>query len=505
MGGCHHNKGDRKEFLKRQVLPDRCRHFIDGQYVESRNDAAFEKVLPAYGESWFDVAHGGEAEVEQAVKAAERAAEGPWGKTTANDRAKMLRRIGDLIEANVETLALAESIDSGKPLSETLNGDIPRSAKNFHFFADLAAHQSFDTWLGEDGSQHTSFREPLGVTGLITPWNLPLYLATWKLAPALAQGNTIILKPAELTPLSATLLCELLNEAGLPKGVVNVVHGLGAKSAGEALVRHPGVKAISFTGETGTGSAIMKDAAPSLKKLSFELGGKGATIIFDDADLDLAAGTACRAAFRNQGQICLAGSRLLVHESVAGKVIDRLLKHIEAIRVGDPLDDSTTMGALISTEHRDKVASFVELTRSGHKGTGEILCGGKKPAIPGLEKGAWFEPTVISNVAQDSRLIQEEIFGPVLTVQTFKDFDEALALTNGVPYGLSCSVFTRDGARAQQFARKVRMGMVWINGWFIRDLHTAFGGMKRSGIGREGGRYSLDFFSEHKTVTVAGA
>jgi aminomuconate-semialdehyde/2-hydroxymuconate-6-semialdehyde dehydrogenase len=473
--------------------------------VESIDNKAFEKTLPAYGESWFDVALGGEKEVDLAVKAAEAAANGPWSKTSAADRAKILRRIGDLINANVETLALAESLDSGKPLSETLNGDIPRSAKNFHFFADLAAHQAFETWIGEDGSQHTSFREPLGVTGLITPWNLPLYLATWKLAPALAQGNTVILKPAELTPLSATLLCELLNEAGLPKGVVNVIHGLGAGSAGEALVRHPGVKAISFTGETSTGSAIMKDAAQSLKKLSFELGGKGATIIFDDADLDQATATACRAAFRNQGQICLAGSRLLVHESVARNVIDRLLKHIESIRIGDPLEDNTTMGALISSAHRDKVASYVDLARRGSKGEGEILRGGKIPEVPNLGLGAWFEPTVISNVSQDSRLIQEEIFGPVLTIQTFKDFEEALTLTNGVPYGLSCSVFTRDGARAQQFARKVRMGMVWINGWFIRDLHTAFGGMKRSGIGREGGRYSLDFFSEHKTVTVAGA
>ncbi|MEY4631838.1 MAG: hypothetical protein RIQ81_1958, partial [Pseudomonadota bacterium] len=348
-----------------------------------------------------------------------------------------------------------------------------------------------------------SFREPLGVTGLITPWNLPLYLATWKLAPALAQGNTIILKPAELTPLSATLLCELLNEAGLPKGVVNVVHGLGANSAGEALVRHPGVKAISFTGETGTGTAIMKDAAQTLKKLSFELGGKGATIIFDDADLEQAVPTACRAAFRNQGQICLAGSRLLVHESIAGQVIEKLLKQVGSIKIGDPLEDTTTMGSLISTEHRDKVASFVDHASTARQG--EILCGGKTAQVAGLANGAFFEPTVIAGVKQDSRLIQEEIFGPVLTVQTFKTLEEAIQMTNGVPYGLSCSVFTRDGGRAQQFARRVRMGMVWINGWFIRDLHTAFGGMKRSGIGREGGRYSLDFFSEHKTVTVAGS
>ncbi|NDE14864.1 aldehyde dehydrogenase [bacterium] len=502
--GCKHNKGDRKEFLRQQVLPDRCRHFINGRYVDSADGEAFKKVLPAYNESWFEVATGGASEVDAAVTAAEKAAAGPWSRTSPQDRARILRRVGDLIEANVETLALAESLDSGKPYSETLNGDIPRSAKNFHFFADLAAHQSFETWTGEDGSQHTSIREPLGVTGLITPWNLPLYLATWKLAPALAQGNTVILKPAELTPLTATLLCELLGEAGIPEGVVNVVHGFGAKSAGEALVRHPGVKAISFTGETTTGSAIMRDAADGLKKLSFELGGKGASVIFDDADLDLAVPTACRAAFRNQGQICLAGSRLIVHEKIATQVIDRLLENVKKIKIGDPLDDTTTMGALIANDHRDKIAGFVEYARGER--VGEILCGGKIPAgLPAhLTNGAFYEPTVIADVPQDSRLIQEEIFGPVLTVQTFKTLEEAIALTSGVPYGLSCSVYTRDGARAQKFARSVRMGMVWINGWFIRDLHTAFGGMKRSGIGREGGRWSLDFFSEYKTITVAG-
>lgn len=501
--GCQHNKGDRKQFLKSQVLPDRCRHFINGKYLDSCNGEAFKKTLPAYNESWFDVALGGTAEIDLAVQAAEKAASGPWSRTTPGDRAKMLHRIGDLIEANVETLALAESVDTGKPYSETRNGDIPRSAQNFHFFADLAAHQNFETWIGDDGSQHTTIREPLGVTGLITPWNLPLYLATWKLAPALAQGNTIILKPAELTPLSATLLCELLNEAGIPEGVVNVVHGFGANSAGEALVRHPGVKAISFTGETSTGSAIMRDGADTLKKLSFELGGKGASVIFEDADLDLAIPTACRAAFRNQGQICLAGSRLIVHEKIAQTVVDGTLNHIKKIKIGDPLDDATTMGALIANDHRDKVAGFVDHARSGR--LGEILCGGKIPdPLPtALASGAFYEPTVIAGVAQNSRLIQDEIFGPVLTVQTFKTIDEAIALTSGVPYGLSCSVYTRDGALAQQFARSVRMGMVWINGWFIRDLHTAFGGMKRSGIGREGGRYSLDFFSEHKTITTA--
>lgn len=483
-----------------QDLLTRPGHFIGGRYVAPLGPR-FPTIAPASDEILAEIPAGGEAEIAEAVEAAEAALEGPWGRSSAGERARVLRGIGDLILERKEALARLESTDTGKPLSETLTGDIPRAAANFHMFADLAAHQASPTYVSEDGAHHTSWRERLGVVGLITPWNLPLYLATWKLAPALAQGNAVILKPAELTPLSAMAMGQILNDAGLPPGVVNVVQGFGPKAAGEALVAHPRVKALSFTGETTTGEAIMRTAAASLKKLSFELGGKGATVIFADADLETAGRTAARAAFRNQGQICLAGSRLLIEARALDEVMHHLLKAVSEIRIGDPLAPETTMGSLISKTHRDKVMDYVEHART-LPGV-EIVTGGRIPQ--GFERGAYFAPTVVTGVAQTSRLVQEEIFGPVLTVQTFADETEALRLLNGTPYGLSCSVFTRDLGRAQRMARGAEMGLVWVNGWFLRDLHTAFGGMKRSGIGREGGQLSLDFFSEMKTVSFAPA
>jgi aminomuconate-semialdehyde/2-hydroxymuconate-6-semialdehyde dehydrogenase len=476
-------------------------HFINGELVESFAGETFATINPATGQTIAKVALGGASEVDAAVNAADKAwREGPWAKFTSSERASLLRRIGDEILLRKNEFAELESLDSGKPIQETLNGDIPRAAANFHFYADLCNHQMSPSFRSDDGSHHTTVREPLGVVGLITPWNLPLYLATWKLAPALAQGNAVVLKPAELTPLTAFALHEVLTKVGVPAGVVNIVQGFGAASAGEALVKHPGVKAISFTGETVTGAAIMAAGAASLKKMSFELGGKGASVIFADADIEVAARVATRAAMRNQGQVCLAGSRLLVEESVAARVIDRVKEELSKIKLGDPLDPTTTMGALCGMEHRNKVQSYVEYAKSldGVK----IEAGGRVP--PHLNpSGAWFEPTLISNVPQDSRLVQEEIFGPVLTVQTFKTFDEAIALANGTKYGLSCSVWTKDIDKANQAANKLRTGLVWINSWFVRNLHTAFGGMKQSGVGREGGQHSLDFFSEMKTISVA--
>jgi aminomuconate-semialdehyde/2-hydroxymuconate-6-semialdehyde dehydrogenase len=481
----------------RKLLPTKPGHFIDGSYTAGSSSNTMPCVAPASDELLLDLPLAGTADIDTAVQAAKAALVGPWGRTSAQERARIMRRIGDLLLERLDDFATLESLDTGKPISESKGGDVTRSARNFHFFADLAAHQSGTSYIGEDGSQHTTLREPLGVVGLITPWNLPLYLATWKLAPALAQGNSIILKPAELTPLTAMALGTVLNDAGLPPGVVNIVQGLGPHAAGEALVKHQDVKAISFTGETTTGVAIMGAAAPSLKKLSFELGGKGATVVFADADLAKAAKTAVRAAFRNQGQICLAGSRLLIARSVLPQMMDLLLREIRQIRIGDPLDPAATMGSLIAKSHRDKVAQYVEHART-LPGV-EIIAGGMIPE--GFPSGAYFAPTLITGVAQDSRLIQEEIFGPVLTVQTFDDLGEAMAMLNGTPYGLSCSIFTSDVQLAQQAARMAKMGLVWINDWFLRDLHTAFGGMKRSGVGREGGQYSLDFFSEFKTVT----
>jgi aminomuconate-semialdehyde/2-hydroxymuconate-6-semialdehyde dehydrogenase len=491
--------------VKNSLLPQNksntAYHYINGEQVPSIDGSTFDTVSPATGEFICKVSRGAAADIDAAVQAADNAwRHGPWSTMTLSERTVLLRRIGDEIIARKDQLAQLESLDSGKPISETMNGDIPRSAYNFHFYADLCGHQTSPGFRSDDGSHHTSIREPLGVVGLITPWNLPLYLATWKLAPALAQGNAIVLKPAELTPLTAYALHEIFSKVGLPPGVVNIVQGFGAQGAGEALVRHPNVKAISFTGETVTGAAIMAAGAATLKKTSFELGGKGASIIFADADIEKAARVATRAAMRNQGQVCLAGSRLIVEESVFSRVVDIVKAEIEKIKIGNPLDQDTTLGALCGIEHRNKVLSYVDHART-IPGV-SIAAGGHVPkSMP--SNGAYLEPTLIINTPQDSRLIQEEIFGPVLTVQTFKTFDEAISMVNGTKYGLSCSVWTQDINKAQHAANKIRTGLVWINSWFIRNLHTAFGGMKQSGVGREGGQYSLDFFSEFKTISVA--
>ncbi|MCX6118161.1 MAG: aldehyde dehydrogenase [Proteobacteria bacterium] len=484
-----------------ELIPDVVRHSIGGELVRSQNGETFDNVNPATGEVICKVSKGSDEEINSAVESATQAWKvGPWSQYNQSQRSSLLRRVGDLILQRKEELAELESLDTGKPISETLNGDIPRAAFNFHFYSELCAHQVSPSFRSDDGSIHTTLREPLGVVGLITPWNLPLYLATWKLAPALAQGNAIVLKPAELTPLTAFAMHHIFQEAGLPPGVVNIVQGFGGASAGEALVKHPGVKAISFTGETVTGSSIMAAGAPTLKKMSFELGGKGASVIFADADLQLAAKTATRAAFRNAGQVCLAGSRLLVEESVFEQVISIVKSEMAQIKMGDPLDPSVTLGSLVNLEHRNKVASYVEYARKtkGH----EVIVGGRIPdRFP--ESSAYFEPTLIKVDSQASRLIQEEVFGPVLTVQTFNSLDQAIELVNGTKYGLSASVWTKDINKAQFVSGKLRMGLVWINSWFIRNLHTAFGGMKHSGVGREGGQYSLDFFSEMKTISQA--
>lgn len=478
-----------------------CRHFIDQKFVESSNGETFDSFCPATDETLAQVASGTVADVDRAVNAAWTACQrGPWARMAPKERGGYLRAIGDRIMAERDRLARIESLDTGKPYSETFNGDIPRAAANFYMFAELVAHQVNPSFQGVDGSLHTTIREPLGVVGLITPWNLPLYLETWKIAPALAQGNSVVLKPAEFTPLSAAALAEIIQACDLPPGVFNVVHGFGAQSAGQALVEHPLVRAISFTGETHTGTAIMKAAAPTLKKLSFELGGKGASVIFADADINEAAIVSACAAFRNQGQICLAGSRLIVEEKVADQVKEILLREINKIKIGHPLDEQATMGSLVAKSHREKVMSFVEeAKKQGY----DIACGGRIPQTH-MENGAYFMPTLITGVAQDSRLIQEEIFGPVMTMQTFRSAEEAMAMVNGTDYGLSCSVWTRDQAKLQQAAAGIRTGLVWLNSWFVRDLHSAFGGMKRSGIGREGGQYGLDFFSEMKTICQPG-
>lgn len=470
-------------------------NFINGEFQGAKAGELFDDLNPASGKLIAKVASGSAEDVDMAVAAAKEAFEkGPWARTPLTERCRVLRKVGDLILENRAALARAESTDTGKPISESMDGDIPRAAQNFHFFADYAQAQHEDCFTVSEHERHFALREPLGVAGLITPWNLPLYLATWKIAPCLAMGNTCVLKPAEWTPYTAFLLGQIMQQAGLPAGVFNVVNGFGAGSAGEALTRHKDVRCISFTGETGTGKAIMSAAADTLKKLSFELGGKGASIIFEDANLKEAIPTAVRAAFRNQGQICLAGSRLYVHESVYKEVCSEVLELVKAIRVGDPMDEKTQMGALVSKEHMAKVESYIELG----KRDGNLFYGGER--IKELGEGNFLRPALIKEIDNSSRVCQEEIFGPVLPIIAFKNEAEVLDMMNSTAYGLSCSVWSHDVNRLHRLSRDIKTGIVWVNCWFARDLRTPFGGQKASGIGREGGRWALEFFSELKTV-----
>jgi aminomuconate-semialdehyde/2-hydroxymuconate-6-semialdehyde dehydrogenase len=476
-------------------------HFIDGQFVSSDPKETFENRNPATGEIISQVALGNAETIHQAAEGAQKAFDSAiWSNLALKERAVVVKRLGDLLLENLETFAFAETMDTGKPIRETLEGDIPRSAQNCHFFADYAQSLVNESYCNGQHEQHWVSREPLGVVGLITPWNLPLYLATWKIAPALMMGNSVILKPAEWTPYTATLFAALSKEAGLPDGVFQVVHGFGADSAGEALTRHPLVKSISFTGETGTGRAIMAACAPTLKKVSFELGGKGASVIFEDADLSKAIPTSLRAAFRNQGQICLAGSRLFVHQSRLNEVTEAVLNHVKTLKVGNPLLPETDMGALVHPEHFEKVQHYVHLAKS----QGEWLWGGERLDSPLgaclMQPGVFTQKPGQTDFAL-TQVCQEEIFGPVLPLIPFETEEEVIAWVNSTPYGLSASIWSQDVNRCHRVSQKIKTGLVWVNCWFVRDLRTPFGGQKASGIGREGGRYSLEFFSETKTVS----
>jgi aminomuconate-semialdehyde/2-hydroxymuconate-6-semialdehyde dehydrogenase len=477
------------------------RNFIGGEFREPNGGGYLETFEPATGRAYARVPDSDAQDVDAAVAAAQGAFTG-WSSTPAPERARLLMRLADLIDRDVERLARAESIDSGKPLALARSLDIPRSAVNFRFFAQ-AATQSVSEFHETDGRTFNyTLRRPRGVAGLISPWNLPLYLLTWKIAPAVATGNTCVAKPSEVTPMTAYLLGELVKEAGIPPGVINVVHGTGAK-AGAALVTHPGVPAVSFTGSTGVGKWIAEHAGPMFKRLSLELGGKNPFIVFDDAKLPEAIDTAARAAFTNQGQICLCGSRLLVQRSVFDRVVQGVVERARALRVGDPLDEGTQIGSLVSAAHREKVASYVELA----KGLGgQVLCGGRPPAASELadrvRDGASFLPTVIRGLDPRCRVEQEEIFGPVVTVQAFEDEEEALRLANGTCYGLAATVWTSDLSRAHRVASRLESGVVWVNTWMVRDLRTPFGGTKQSGVGREGGAEAMRFFTEPRNVCV---
>lgn len=471
---------------------------ISGKYAEPVSGQYLDNVDPAIGQVYSKIADSDARDVDIAVKAAQEAFPA-WSRTPAAERSRMLLAVAQGIEDRLEELARAECIDTGKPLRLARTVDIPRAASNFRFFATAILHTHSEAYRTDQLALNYTLRQPRGVAGLISPWNLPLYLFTWKVAPALATGNTAVGKPSELTPMTAHLLADICQKAGLPPGVLNIVHGMGNK-VGAAIVAHPAVRTISFTGGTVTGAEIARTAAPLFKKVTLELGGKNPNIVFADADMDVAVMTSLRSSFDNQGQICLCGSRILVEKPAYSAFVERLVAQTQKLKVGDPLEESTDQGAVISKNHFDKVTSYFRLARIEG---GKILCGGEPARVSGRCAGGYFiQPTIVVDLPMTCHTNQEEIFGPLVTITPFEKEDEAVQLANGVPYGLSATLWTRDLNRAHRVAERLESGTVWINCWLLRDLRTPFGGMKQSGVGREGGEEALRFFTEAKTVCV---
>jgi aminomuconate-semialdehyde/2-hydroxymuconate-6-semialdehyde dehydrogenase len=471
----------------------RVANFIGGRFVAPHSGRYFDDINPATEERIAEVPDSDGADVDDAVAAA-RAAFASWSKTPAAERSRILLKLAELIENDLETLAILESRDNGKALSLARRLDIPRAVANFRFFASAVLHDHTEAHVTDSAALNYTLRQPLGVAGLISPWNLPLYLLSWKIAPAIAAGNTCVAKPSELTPLTANHLAELSIAAGVPPGVINIVHGVGQK-AGRALTSHPDVPLISFTGGTVTGAAVAANAAPLFKKISLELGGKNPNVVFADADLDDCIATSIRSSFWNQGEICLCGSRIFVDRSIYDTFVERFVEATKKLRIGDPLDDKTDIGALISEAHLQKVLGYIELAK---KEGGTIVTGGNRVD----RQGFFVEPTVITGLGCECRVLQEEIFGPVVTVTPFDREDEAIAFANSTRYGLASMIWTRDLQRAHRVAAAIDSGTVWINCWLLRDLRVPFGGMKESGVGREGGFESLRFFTEAKNVCV---
>ncbi len=477
---------------------DRIQNYIGGALVAPVGGAYLDNYEPATGHVYSHTPASDARDVDAAVAEAREAFPG-WAATPAGERARLLLRLADLIEANLEALAEAESTDNGKPVWLARQVDIPRAASNFRFFAHAVTQFASEAHaMGETALNYT-LRQPHGVAGCISPWNLPLYLFTWKIAPALAAGNTVVGKPSEVTPLTAYRLSQLCLEAGFPPGMLNVIHGTGPE-AGAALVAHRDVPVLSFTGGTKTGAALARTAAPLFKKLSLELGGKNPTIIFADCAYEAMLETTLRSSFANQGEICLCGSRIFVERPIYDRFRDDFVARVEALRVGDPRCDDSRLGAIVSRPHLDKILSYINLAQEEG---GTILTGGARVHVEGRCRDGWFvAPTVIEGLAPDCRTNQEEIFGPVVTLMPFDEEEEALAWANGTPYGLAAVLWTENLTRAHRLAARLQAGIVWINCWMLRDLRTPFGGTKQSGVGREGGVEALRFFTEPKNVCI---
>jgi aminomuconate-semialdehyde/2-hydroxymuconate-6-semialdehyde dehydrogenase len=474
-------------------------NFINGEMVPPASDQWIQNYEPATGKVYSLIPDSDERDVELAYQAAQKAFPA-WADTDINERSAILLRIAEGIERRLDELALAESRDNGKPFSLAKKIDIPRAAANFRYFAHAITqfhNESYD--MGSRGFNYT-LRRPIGVAGAISPWNLPLYLYSWKVAPAIAAGNTVVSKPSEITPMTAFLLGEICNEAGLPPGVLNIVHGYGGKT-GAAIVAHPGIPAISFTGGTATGKAISSVAAPMFKKLSLELGGKNPNIVFADANYEKAVSGSVRSSFTNQGQICLCGSRIYVERPIYEKFVADFVAQTQQMRIGDPAENGTDIGAIVSKDQFEKDLSYIELAIAEG---GKIECGGKPAEAPNARcaEGWFLQPTVITGLAPGCRVNQEEIFGPVVTIWPFDTEEEVIGYANGTQYGLSSTIWSTNLQRTHRVAAQLHAGIVWVNSWLVRDLRTPFGGVKASGVGREGGMHALDFFTEPKNIFI---
>jgi aminomuconate-semialdehyde/2-hydroxymuconate-6-semialdehyde dehydrogenase len=477
-------------------------NYVDGQFV--RGSSEFADINPANGAVIAQVSEAGEELVDRAVGAARCALCGPWGKLGAAERASQLYKVAEGIEARFDDFVQAEVADTGKPISLASRLDVPRAAANFRVFADLVRNTGMESFQTEmpDGRSALNYavRKPLGVVGIITPWNLPLLLLTWKVAPALACGNTVVVKPSEETPATATLVAEVMTEAGIPKGVYNVVHGFGRGSAGEYLTRHAEVSAITFTGESSTGAAIMKTVAATVKPISFELGGKNAAIVFADCDFEPTVNGLSDAVFLNTGQVCLCAERVYVERPIFDRFVAALKHEAESLKIGSPLKKTTNLGPLISSLHRDKVLSYYLL--AAEEGATAIT-GGAIPSFGNeLDKGFYVQPTIYTGLPESARVVKEEIFGPVCHVAPFDSEEEAVAMANDTKYGLAASVWTQNLRRGHRVAQQMNVGISWVNCWFLRDLRTPFGGAGLSGIGREGGIHSLNFYSEMNNICI---